>query len=80
MYGPAVSLFQAPACTEFPLREDGEGLSGGNLSDNSFSKLGTYAGIFDNLSPSIASMNNPILIIPYVYLDTPPVCPTPEPL
>ena len=60
MYGPAVSLFQAPACTEFPLREDGEGLSGGNLSDNSFSKLGTYAGIFDNLSPSIASMNNPI--------------------
>ena len=76
--GPAVSLGQAPALRESPIGKHGEVLSG--FSINIISKLGAYAGRFDSLSPSIAIMNNPIPIIPYVYLDTPPVCPTPEPL
>ena len=74
----AVSLGKAPARRESPIGEHGEGLSGGSI--HIISKLGAYAGIFDSLNHSIAIMNNPIPIIPYVYLDTPPVCPTPEPL
>ena len=65
---------------EFSLREDGEGFSGGSLSINSFIKLCTYAGIFDNIIPSIVRMNNPIPSLTNVYLDTPLVVPTPDPL
>ena len=65
---------------EFPLGEDGEGLSGGNLSVNCFFKLGAYAGRFENSRPSTSQMNNPNPILTNVYLDTPPVSPTSEPL
>ena len=56
VYDPEVFLGRAPACREFPLREDGEGLSGDSI--NSFNKLGSYAGRFDNLSPIISRINN----------------------
>ena len=46
VYGPVVSLGSSPVLREFPLGEDGEVLSNVNLSVNSFSKLGTYVGIF----------------------------------
>ena len=64
----------------FSTLKNGEGLSGNNLIINSFSKLGSYAGIFDNLSPSISRMNNPSPSLTHVYLDTPPVSPTLETL
>ena len=79
-YGPAVSLGQVPARRYFPMGEDGEGLSGGNISINRFSKLGAYAGRFDYLSPIITRMNNPRPSLTTVYLDTPPVGPTPDSL
>ena len=80
VYSPVVSLGSAPAHREFPLREDGEGLSSGNLSINTFSKFGTYAGRFDNLGLIIARVNNPSPSLTNVYLDTPPVGPTTDPL
>ena len=80
VYGLAVTLGRAPVHREFTLGEDGEGLSGGNISVNRFSKLGDYTGRFDNLSSIIARMNNPSPILTNVYLDTPPMGLTPEPL
>ena len=76
VYGPGVSLGRAPDLREFPLRE-GEGLSSGT-SVTSLSKLRAYAGRFNNLS--LARMNNPRPNLINVYLDTPLVVPTPEPL
>ena len=73
-------LGQAPAVRELPLLEDGEGLTGGTLRDNSFSKLGAYIARFDNISPSIARMNNPSPSLTNVYLDTPLVGPRRIPL
>ena len=70
VHGPVVYLGWAPARREFPLVEDGERPSGGNLSINSFIKLGTY----------IASINNPSPGLTHVYLDTPKVGPTPDTL
>ena len=64
----------------FSTLKNGEGLSGNNLIINSFSKLGSYAGIFDNLSPSISRMNNPSPSLDHVYLDTPQLGPTMDPL
>ena len=76
MYCPAVSLGRASENREFPLRE------GGVLSDStsltSFSKLGDYAGRFNN--NNLARMNNPSPNLTNVCLDTPLVGPTPEPL
>ena len=80
VYNSVVSLCWAPACREFPLGYYGEGLRSGNLSINRFSILGAYVGIFDNLSPSTARMNNPSPNLTNVYLYTPPVGPTPDPL
>ena len=53
---------------------------GGNISINKFIKIGTFASGFNNLSPSIARMNHLSPILTNVYLDTPPMGPTPEPL
>ena len=80
VYVPVVSLGWEPACRDFCLVEDGEGLSGGSLSGNSFSKLGAYTGKFNHLSPSIARMNNPRPNLTHFYLDNSPVVPTMDPL
>ena len=56
---------------------EGEGLSGGN-SINSSIKLGDYAGRLTNLN--LARINNPSPNLTTVYLNTPLVGPTPEPL
>ena len=58
--------------------EEGEGLSGGNSSVHSSIKLGAYAGRLDNLN--LSGINNPSPNLTTVYLDTPLVGPTPEPL
>ena len=78
--GPAFSLGWFSYCREFPIGEEGEGLSGGNYSLNVFSKLGACADRFKNLSPSIARMNNHSPSLTNPYLDTPLVGPTPDPL
>ena len=57
---------------------EGEGLSGGTSSINISIKLGAYTGRLDNLN--LAGINNPIPNLITVYLDTPLVVPTPEPL
>ena len=80
VYSPVDLLVWAPAHREFPLGKDGEGLRGGNLSINGFSKLGTYTGRLDIFSPTIARMNNYSPSLTNFYLDTPPVGPTLEPL
>ena len=80
VYVPAVSLGWAPARREFPLGYYGEGLSCSNIIINSLSKLGAYTGKFDNIIPIIERMNNPSPSLTNVYLDTPPVGLTPDPL
>ena len=52
-------------------------MSGGTSVNSSF-KLGAYAGRLANLN--LAGINNPIPNLTTVYLDTPLVGPTPEPL
>ena len=80
VYGPAVYLGWVPVRREFLIGEDVEVLSSGNLSINSFGKLGTYAGRFDNFSTSIAILNKPSPILTNISLDTPQVGPKTEPL
>ena len=58
--------------------ERGGKLSGGHYSVNSSIKLGTYARRLANLN--LAGKINPIPNLTTVYLDTPLVFPTPEPL
>ena len=79
MYCPVVSFGRAPNRREFPLGE-GERLSGGTSSVTRFIKLDSYAGRFNNHSPSISQMNNPSHSLTIVYLDTPLVGPTTDPL
>ena len=67
--GPVVSLGWVSAHREFPLVEDGEGFRGDNISNNKFIILGAYVGRFENLSPSIARMNNPSPSLTTFYLD-----------
>ena len=55
-----------------------EELNDSNSSVHSSIKLGTYAGRLANLN--LAGMNNPIPNLTNVYLDTPLVGQTPEPL
>ena len=55
----------------------GEGLSGGTSVNGSF-KLGAYAGRLDNID--LAGIDNPSPNLTTVYLDTPLVGPTPDPL
>ena len=57
---------------------EGKGLSSGPSSVNSRIKLGPYSGRLANLN--LAGINNPSPNLTTVYLDTPLVGPTPEPL
>ena len=75
VYGRAVATGRVPECREFQI-EEGGGLSG-RTSIYSIT-LGTYAGRFTNLN--LAGMNNQIPNLTTVYLDTPLVGPTPDPL
>ena len=75
VYGPVVSMGREPERREFEI-EEGGGLSGGT-SINSI-KVGAYAGRFNHLN--LAEMNKPSPNLTTVYLDTPLVGPTPEPL
>ena len=77
VYGSAVGTSWAPECRDILLKE-GEGLSGGPSSVNSSIKLGAYAGILANLN--LLGINNPSPNLTTVYLYTPLVGPTPEPL
>ena len=77
VYGSAVGTCWAPECREIQIGE-GEGLSGGNYSVHSGIKLGAYAGRLDNLN--LSGMNNPSPNLTTVYLDTPLVGPTLDPL
>ena len=45
VYSPAVSLGRAPAHRDFHLRDDGAGLSGGNLLNNRFNELDGAPGV-----------------------------------
>ena len=76
VYGTTVYLGQAPERREFPIGE-GEGLRVGTSIINS-SKLGAYTGRFNHLNLSV--MNNPSSNLTTVYLDTPLVGPTLDPL
>ena len=77
VYGSAVDTDRAPDRREL-LIEEGEGLSGGPSSVNISIKLGAYAGRLANLN--LAGIHNPIPNLSTVYLDTPLVGPTPDPL
>ena len=59
VYRPAVSLVWLPARRDSHLGEYGAALSSVDLINNSFSNLCDYVGIFKNLSPITAMMNNP---------------------
>ena len=76
VYGSAVVTSLGPERREIQIRE-GEGLRGGTSVHISI-KLGAYAGRFTNLS--LVGMNKPSPNLTTVYLDTPIVGPTPEPL
>ena len=75
VYGPAVPIGRVPARREFRIVEGGE-LSGENRINSS--KLGAYAGIFNHIK--LAGMNKSSPNLTTVYLDTPLVGLTPEPL
>ena len=77
VYGSAVGTSWVPECRDIQIGE-GEGLSGGNYSVHGTIKLGTYAGRLANLN--LAGINYPSPNLNTVYLDTPLVGPTPEPL
>ena len=77
MYGLAVDAAWAHERRELLLGE-GEELSDGPSSVNSSIKLGAYTGRLANLN--LAGINNSIPNLPPVYLDTPLVGPTLEPL
>ena len=76
VYGPVVATGWTPEHRELNIGEV-EGLSG-RTSVHSSIKLGAYAGRFTNLS--LAEVNNPSPNLTTVYLDTPLVVPTPDPL
>ena len=77
VYGSAVGTSWAPERREIHIGE-GEGLSGGNSSVHISIKLGAYAGRLADLN--LAGINNLSPNLTTVYLDTPLVGPTPEPL
>ena len=77
VYGSAVCVCREPECREIQIGE-GEGLSGGNSSVHISTRLGAYTGRSANLN--LLGMNNPSSNLTTVYLDTPLVGPTPEPL
>ena len=77
VYGLGFDMAWEPECREIQIREGG-GLSGSPSSINSSIKLGAYAGRLDNLN--LAGITNPSPNLTTVYLDTPLVGPTPDPL
>ena len=77
VYGSAVGTSRAPECRKIQIGE-GEVLSGGNSSIHINIKLGAYSGRLANLN--LAGINNPSPNLTTVYVDTPLVGPTPEPL
>ena len=77
VYGSAVGTCRAPERREIQI-EEGEGLGSGNSSVHSSIQLIAYAGRLANLN--LAGMNNPIPNLTNLYLDTPLVGPTLEPL
>ena len=76
VYSTAVVTGWGPEPRDFQIGEGGV-LSDG-ISVHVSIKLGAYAGRFTNLN--LAGMNNPRPNLTTVYLDTPLVGPTPEPL
>ena len=76
VYGLVANTARTHECRDTPLRE-GEEMSGGT-SVNSSIELGAYTGRLDYLILSGINKPNPNLTT--VYLDTPLVGPTPEPL
>ena len=76
MCGLGDTLARAPERRETQIRA-GEGISG-SLSVTSSLNLGAYAGILDNLN--LAGIKNPSPNLTNVYLYTPLVGPTPDPL
>ena len=70
-------MCRVPERREIQIREV-ELLSSGNSSVHSIITLGAYAGRLANLN--LAGMNNPRPNLTNVYLDTPLVGSTPEPL
>ena len=77
VYGLAVDTDWSPEHRELLIRE-GEGLSGGPSSVNISIKLGALLGIFANIN--LVGITNTSPDLTTVYLDTPLVSPTPEPL
>ena len=76
VYGLGGNTARAHECKDTPLGA-GEGMSGVNSVNSSF-KLVAYAGRLDNLN--LAGINNPSPNLTTVYIDTPLVGPTPDPL
>ena len=76
VYGFVPVTARTPERREKPIGA-GEGMSGSNSATSSLN-LGAYAGRLDNLN--LAGINNPIPNLTTLYLDTPLVGPTPEPL
>ena len=76
VYGSAVATGRAPERRELQIG-DGGGLTGRTIVHSSI-KLGAYASRFTNLI--LAGMNKPIPNLTTVYLDTPLVGLTPDPL
>ena len=77
VYGLGDTLARAPERRETQIRAK-EGISGGSLIVTSSLNLGAYASRFDNLN--LAGINKPSPNLTTMYLDTPLVGPTPEPL
>ena len=77
VYGSAIDMDWAPERREILLGEGGI-LSGSPSSVNISITLGAYAGILANLN--LSGIINPNPNLTTVYLDTPLVVPTPEPL
>ena len=77
MYSSTVGMSWAPECREIQIGE-GEVLSGGNYNVHSSTKLGAYAGRLENLNPT--GINKPGPNLTTLYLDTPLVEPTLDPL
>ena len=77
VYDLAVDTAWASERKELILGDRG-GLSGSPSIVTNSSKLGAYTGRLANLN--VAGINNPIPNLTNVYLDTPLVGPTPEPL
>ena len=77
VYGSPEGTSRAHERRDIHIRE-GRGLSHGNSSVLSGTKIGAYAGRLANIN--LSEINNPSPNLTTVYLDTPLVGPTPEPV